>query len=539
MTDPRTTDLHQHAERLRGTTLRALFADDPERAERFSVSAADLHLDCSKQLLDAPALDALLELARERGLAERITAMFAGEHVNTTEDRAVLHTALRRPPGEPLVVDGQDVAAEVEAVLVRMSAFAERVRSGDWTGATGRTITHVVNIGIGGSDLGPRMVVRALRHWTDPSLQVRFVANVDGADLEAALDGLDPARTLFVVCSKTFTTAETLANAAAARSWLVDALGADGGDGAVAQHFVAVSTNADEVRAFGIDADNMFGFWDWVGGRYSLTSAVGLSIMLGVGPERFRELLAGFAQVDEHFRTAPVEANLPVLLALVGYWNREVLDHATLAVLPYAQDLELLPAYLQQLDMESNGKRVRRDGTPVAGQTGPIVWGQPGTNGQHAFYQLLHQGTTVVPCDFLAFSQPLSRFADQHDVLMANCFAQSQALAFGRTQEEVEASGVDAALAPHRTFPGDRPSSTLLAAELSPRTLGQIVAVYEHKVLVQGVLWDVNSFDQWGVELGKTLATALQARLDGSGNGDDSDLDGSTRRLLELYRAGR
>ena len=536
MTTDDRTDLDQHAVRLRGTTLRRLFADDPDRAERLSGAAADLHLACSKQLLDAPALEALLELARASGLSERITAMFAGQHVNTTEDRAVLHTALRRPPGEPLVVDGQDVAADVEAVLVRMSAFCEQVRSGTWLGATGQAITHVVNIGIGGSDLGPRMVVRALRHWTDPSLQVRFVANVDGADLEAALTGLDPARTLFVVCSKTFTTAETLANASAARSWLVDALG---DDGAVARHFAAVSTNADEVRAFGIDADNMFGFWDWVGGRYSLTSAVGLSVMLAVGPGRFRELLSGFAQVDEHFRTAALEANLPVLMALVGYWNREALDLATLAVLPYAQDLELLPAYLQQLDMESNGKRVRRDGTPVAGETGPIVWGQPGTNGQHAFYQLLHQGTTAVPCDFLAFSAPLSRFTDQHDVLMANCFAQSQALAFGRTQEEVEASGVDPALAPHRTFPGNRPSSTLLASELTPRTLGQIVAAYEHKVFVQGVLWDVNSFDQWGVELGKTLATALQARLEGSGDGDDGDLDGSTRRLLERYRAGR
>ena len=531
-----TTDLHEHAERLRGATLRQLFADDPGRVERLSVSAADLYLDCSKQLLDGPALDALRELAQRRGVAERVAAMFAGEHVNSTEDRAVLHTALRRPPGEPLVVDGQDVAAEVQGVLERMTAFAEQVRSGAWQGATGQSITTVVNIGIGGSDLGPRMVVRALRRWTDPSLQVRFVANVDGADLEAALEGLDPARTLFVVASKTFTTAETLANAAAARAWLVDALG---DDGAVARHFVAVSTNAPEVRAFGIDEQNMFGFWDWVGGRYSLTSAVGLSIMLGVGPEQFRELLAGFAEIDEHFRTAPLADNLPVLMALVGYWDREVLDLATLAVLPYAQDLELLPAYLQQLDMESNGKRVTRDGSPVAGQTGPIVWGQPGTNGQHAFYQLLHQGTTVVPCDFLAFSAPLSRFADQHDVLMANCFAQSQALAFGRTREEVEASGVDPALAPHRTFPGNRPSSTLLASALTPRTLGQIVAAYEHKVFVQGVLWDVNSFDQWGVELGKTLAKELQARLDGSSDGDDSDLDASTRRLLERYRAAR
>jgi glucose-6-phosphate isomerase len=377
------------------------------------------------------------------------------------------------------------------------------------------------------------MVVRALRRSLDGTLQARFVANVDGADLEAALDGLDAARTLFVVCSKTFTTAETLANAAAARRWLVDALG----DDAVGQHFVAVSTNAEQVREFGISEDDMFGFWDWVGGRYSLTSAVGLSIMLAVGTQQFRELLAGFADLDEHFRTTPLERNLPVLLGLVGVWNRNCLDMATLAVLPYAQDLELLPAYLQQLDMESNGKGVTLDGQPVDTDTGPIVWGQPGTNGQHAFYQLLHQGTTPVPCDMIAFTSPLSGLTEQHDVLLANCFAQTQALAFGRTAEEVAAAGVDPELVPHRTFPGNRPSNTLLVTALTPRALGQLIATYEHKVFVQGVLWGVNSFDQWGVELGKTLATALVQRLHGEDGG--ADLDSSTERLLRLYRESR
>jgi glucose-6-phosphate isomerase len=527
------SELEPHAARLRGTTLRALFDEGPERAERLSVSAGELVLDFSKNLLDDDAVAALLAVARDRGLPERIAAMFAGEHINTTEDRAVLHTALRRPADAPLVVDGQDVTAEVQQVLGRMEAFTRSVRSGERTGATGRSFTTVVNIGIGGSDLGPRMVVRALRRSLDGTLDARFVANVDGADLEAALSGLDPARTLFVVCSKTFTTAETLANAGAARSWLVERLGED----AVSAHFVAVSTNTEKVREFGIDEDDMFGFWDWVGGRYSLTSAVGLSIMLAVGPEQFRELLDGFADIDEHFRTAPLERNLPVLLGLVGVWNRNALGMDSLAVLPYAQDLELLPAYLQQLDMESNGKRVRLDGTPVDTDTGPIVWGQPGTNGQHAFYQLLHQGTTPVPCDMIAFVAPLSGLEDQHDVLLANCLAQTQALAFGRTGEEVAAAGVDAALVPHRTFPGNRPSSTILVSALTPRTLGQLVATYEHKVFTQGVLWGVNSFDQWGVELGKTLATALVRRLHGEDG--DAPLDSSTERLLQRYREGR
>ncbi|CAA9308006.1 MAG: Glucose-6-phosphate isomerase [uncultured Frankineae bacterium] len=527
------TELDPHAERLRGTTLRALFADDPERAERMSVQAGTLLLDFSKNLLDAPAVEALLQLARDRGLEQRREAMFTGEHINTTEDRAVLHTALRRPADAPLEVDGQDVTAAVQEVLGRMAAFTDSVRSGERTGATGQRFTTVVNIGIGGSDLGPRMVVRALRRSLDGTLAARFVANVDGADLETALDGLDAASTLFVVCSKTFTTAETLANAAAARRWLVDALGED----AVGRHFVAVSTNAEEVRTFGISEDEMFGFWDWVGGRYSLTSAVGLSIMLAIGTAQFRELLAGFADLDEHFRTAPVERNLPVLLALVGVWNRNVLGMSTLAVLPYSQDLELLPAYLQQLDMESNGKSVTLDGAPAGTDTGPIVWGQPGTNGQHAFYQLLHQGTTPVPCDMIAFLAPLSDLTDQHDVLMANCLAQTQALAFGRTPQEVAAAGIGPELVPHRTFPGNRPSNTLVVDALTPRALGQLVAAYEHKVFVQGVLWGVNSFDQWGVELGKTLATALVKRLHGEQGG--AALDSSTDRLLTLYRDRR
>ncbi len=527
------TELEPHAERLRGTTLRTLFAEDPERAERMWVQAGELQLDFSKNLLDAPALDALLQLARDRGVSARTEAMFSGEHINHTEDRAVLHTALRRPADAPLEVDGQDITAEVQEVLRRMEAFTDSVRSGERTGATGERFTTVVNIGIGGSDLGPRMVVRALRRSLDGTLSARFVANVDGADLETALDGLDAARTLFVVVSKTFTTAETLANAGAARRWVVDALGED----AVGRHFVAVSTNAGEVSRFGISEDEMFGFWDWVGGRYSLTSAVGLSIMLAVGTAQFRELLAGFADVDEHFRTTPLERNLPVLLALVGVWNRNVLDMATLAVLPYAQDLELLPAYLQQLDMESNGKGVTVDGAPVDTDTGPIVWGQPGTNGQHAFYQLLHQGTTPVPCDMIAFAAPLSGLTDQHDVLMANCFAQTQALAFGRTPEEVAAAGIAPELVLHRTFPGNRPSNTLLVSGLTPRSLGQLIATYEHKVFVQGVLWGVNSFDQWGVELGKTLATALVSRLHGEQDG--AALDSSTERLLRLYRDSR
>jgi glucose-6-phosphate isomerase len=441
---------------------------------------------------------------------------------------------VRKPSGTALTIEGADVIAPVQDVLRRMHALAEQVRAGAWRGHTGAPISHVINIGIGGSDLGPRMVTRALRRYADGTPEVRFVANVDGADLDAALTGLDPAQTLFIVCSKTFTTAETLANATAARTWLLNALG---DDAAVGKHFVAVSTNAEAVTAFGIDEQNMLGFWDWVGGRYSLTSAIGLSIMIAVGADHFESLLSGFHDIDEHFRTAPLSANLPVLLALIGIWNRNALGYQSLAVLPYAQDLELLPAYLQQLDMESNGKSVTVDGAPVRHDTGPIVWGQPGTNGQHAFYQLLHQGTTVVPCDMIAVATPLSDRHEQHDQLIANCLAQTQALAFGRSPEEVTAAGVDAHLVPHRTFPGDRPSNTMLLDELTPRTLGQLIAIYEHKVFTQGVLWSINSFDQWGVELGKTLARELLGMI--AGDRSAAKLDSSTARLLELYLQGR
>jgi glucose-6-phosphate isomerase len=522
--------LRRHAARLEGRTLRDLFDADPDRGRRMAVRAGDLYLDFSKNRIDDAVLADLVGAAQVARLAEKVDAMFGGQKINTTEGRAVLHVALRKPFTSQLTIDGADVVAPVHDVLRRMRTLSEQVRSGQWRGHTDEPITHVVNIGIGGSDLGPRMVTRALRRYAGAGPDVRFVANVDGADLDAALDGLDPARTLFIVCSKTFTTAETLANATAARSWLLNAL-AD--EAAVTKHFVAVSTNADAVREFGIDEQNMLSFWDWVGGRYSLTSAIGLSIMMAVGAEHFDSLLSGFHDIDEHFRTAPLEANLPVLLALVGIWNRNGLGHDSLAVLPYAQDLELLPAYLQQLDMESNGKSVTVDGSLVAHDTGPLVWGQPGTNGQHAFYQLLHQGTTVVPCDMIAVASPLSELREQHDQLFANCLAQTQALAFGRSSDEVAAAGVDAALVPHRTFTGNRPSSTLLLDALTPRSLGQLLATYEHKVFTQGALWGINSFDQWGVELGKSLARDLGEAID---IGEVSaGVDSSTRRLLELY----
>ena len=529
--------LRRHARRLEDTTLCDLFDADPTRGQRLSARAGNLYLDYSKNRLDDAVVDDLIGAARLAGLPEKIQAMYGGVRINTTEDRAVLHVALRKPSGTELIVDGADVVAPVHDVLRRMRTLTQQIRDGHWRGHTGRPITHVVNIGIGGSDLGPRMVVRALRRYVDAAPEVRFVANVDGADLEAALTGLDPTRTLFIICSKTFTTTETLANATAARDWLLNGL-QDGHEDAVARHFVAVSTNADAVQAFGIHERNMFGFWDWVGGRYSLTSAVGLAIMLAVGTENFDLLLTGFHDLDEHFRTAPLGANLPVLLALIGIWNRNALGMDTLAVLPYAQDLELLPAYLQQLDMESNGKSVTTDGKPVQHQTGPVVWGQPGTNGQHAFFQLLHQGTTVVPCDMIAFAKPLSELRNQHDQLIANCLAQTQALAFGRSSGDVAAAGVAPGLIAHRTFEGNRPSNTLLANELTPRTLGQLIATYEHKVFTQGVLWDVSSFDQWGVELGKSLARDLLVTMN-SDEGAGPDLDSSTRRLLELYQYGR
>ena len=523
--------LADHHRRIRDVHLRELFAAEPGRAAALSFQAGDLHADLSKHRLTGETVGLLVALAERAGLRRRIDAMFAGEKINTTERRAVLHVALRAPEGASILVDGVDVVPAVHATLARMRAFSEQVRGGAWTGATGRPIRNVVNLGIGGSDLGPAMACQALRPWSDRSRRFRFVSNVDGADILEATRDLDPAETLFVVSSKTFTTLETLTNARTARDWLVRALGED----AVARHFVAVSTNAEQVAAFGIDPANMFEFWDWVGGRYSLPSAIGLSLMLAVGPERFQELLAGYRTMDEHFRTAPFERNLPVLLGLIGVWYRDFFDAATLAVLPYSQYLARFPAYLQQLDMESDGKSVTLDGRPAGVQTGPVVWGEPGTNGQHAFYQLIHQGTQLVPCDFIGFCRPAEEVGDHHDLLMANFLAQTQALAFGRTAAEVAAEGVPPELVPHRTFPGNRPSTTILAPALSPGVLGQLVALYEHKVLVQGTVWGINSFDQWGVELGKQLAGRIAGELAEPGE-PGLRHDGSTNALIRRYR---
>jgi glucose-6-phosphate isomerase len=537
--------LAAHHAGIRTRHLRDLFAADPGRGETMVVSAGDLTLDYSKNRLTAETVGLLVALARRAGLPQCIEAMFAGEHINTTEDRAVLHVALRAPEGTSIVVDGVDVVPEVHEVLRRMAAFCRRVRSGEWRGGTGEPIAAVVNIGIGGSDLGPAMGTLALRPYALASLDVRFVSNVDGADLAAALADLDPARTLFIVCSKTFTTLETLTNARSARAWLVGHLGED----AVGSHFVAVSTNEAKVAEFGIDPANMFGFWDWVGGRYSVDSAVGLALMLAIGPEHFSEFLAGFRVIDEHFRGAPLEANLPVLLGLIGCWYVNFFAAGSHAVLPYAQDLGRLPAYLQQLDMESNGKSVTRDGRPVAWDTGPVVWGEPGTNGQHAFFQLLHQGTRLVPADFVGFVRPapgrevsgvrgVPDMAAHHDLLMANFFAQTEALAFGKTAEEVAAEGVPAELVPHRTFPGNRPTNTILAPVLSPSVLGQLIACYEHKVFTQGVIWGINSFDQWGVELGKVLAGRIAGEL-AAGADAPLDHDSSTATLIRRYLEAR
>jgi len=495
------------------------------------VDAVDVHLDYSKNRVTDETLRLLVALAERAGLRGRIDAMFAGEHINATEDRAVLHVALRKPAGERLVVDGTEVVAEVHAVLTRMAGFADRVRSGAWTGTTGCRIRNVVNIGIGGSDLGPAMAYEALRAFSDRDLVVRFVSNVDGSDIAEATRDLDPAQTLFVVVSKTFTTQETLTNARTARDWL-------GADLDVAKHFVAVSTNAEQVSAFGIDPANMFGFWDWVGGRYSVDSAVGLSLMVAIGPERFAELLAGFHAMDEHFRTAPFEANLPVLLGLIGLWYADFFGAETVAVLPYSQYLARFPAYLQQLDMESNGKRVDRHGRPVGVPTGPVVWGQPGTNGQHAFYQLIHQGTRLVPADFLGVVRAAEPVGEHQDLLFANFLAQTEALAFGRTAQEVAAEGAAPALVAHRTFPGNRPTNSLVVTELTPSTLGQLIAVYEHKVFTQGAVWDVNSFDQWGVELGKALAQRIVPELQAD-NDPAPAHDSSTNALLARYRRDR
>jgi len=526
--------LERHRRELDGVHLRDLFAADQDRGERMTGEAGDLYLDWSKNLVTDETVRLLVALAERAGLRRRIDAMFAGERINVTEDRPVLHVALRAPPGSSILVDGRDVVPEVHAVLARMRAFAEEVGAGRWLGHTGRPVRNVVNIGIGGSDLGPAMAYEALRGYSDRSRTFRFVSNVDGADVAEATRDLDPAETLFVVCSKTFTTLETLTNARTARDWL---LGTLGDQEAVGRHFVAVSTNARKVAEFGIDPANMFEFWDWVGGRYSYDSAIGLSLMVAIGPDRFDEMLAGFHAMDEHFRTAPFERNLPVLLGLLGVWYIDFLGAETHAVLPYSQYLWRFPAYLQQLDMESNGKSVGVDGEPVAVPTGPVVWGQPGTNGQHAFYQLIHQGTRLVPCDFIGFCRPVEEVGDHHDLLMANFFAQTEALAFGKSREQVEAEGVPAALAPHRTFPGNRPTTTILAPRLTPRVLGQLVALYEHKVFTQGAIWNVDSFDQWGVELGKVLATLIAGEL--GADAPDLSHDGSTNALIRRYRRQR
>ncbi|MEV8044695.1 glucose-6-phosphate isomerase [Streptomyces griseoluteus] len=516
--------------------LRELFAADPGRAERYVVRVGDLHIDYSKHQVTDETLALLQELAVATDVFGQRDAMFRGERINTTENRAVLHTALRAPRDAVIEVDGENVVPAVHAVLDKMSGFADRVRSGEWTGHTGKRIRNVVNIGIGGSDLGPAMAFEALRAFTDRDLTVRFVSNVDGADLHEALRDLDPAETLFIVASKTFTTIETITNATSARSWLLDALG---DDKAVAKHFVALSTNAEKVTEFGIDVDNMFEFWDWVGGRYSFDSAIGLSLMIAIGPERFREMLDGFHTVDEHFRTAPAEENAPLLLGLLGIWYGNFFDAQSHAVLPYSHYLSKFTAYLQQLDMESNGKSVQKDGTPVEWQTGPVVWGTPGTNGQHAYYQLIHQGTKLIPADFIGFARPVDELSDelkaQHDLLMANFFAQTQALAFGKTEEEVREEGVAEAQVAHRTFRGNHPTTTILAPELTPSVLGQLVALYEHKVFVQGAVWNIDSFDQWGVELGKVLAKRIEPAL--TEGAEVPGLDPSTTALVAAYRS--
>jgi glucose-6-phosphate isomerase len=533
--------LAEHHRDVRDRHLRDLFAEDPARGEALTSRAGDLLLDYSKNRLTAETVRLLVALAERAGLRERTEAMFAGEHINTTEDRAVLHVALRDPRTSGLVVDGQDVRHDVHEVLGRMAGFADRVRSGAWTGHTGERIRAVVNIGIGGSDLGPAMAYVALRDYSDRSLTFRFVSNIDPTDLAEATRDLDPATTLFIVASKTFTTQETLTNAKEARRWLLDGVGGD--DAAVAKHFVAVSTNAEKVTEFGIDPQNMFGFWDWVGGRYSYTSAIGLSLMVAIGPDRYREMLDGFHTVDEHFRTAPYEQNLPALLGLISVWYINFFGTQTQAVLPYSQYLARFPAYLQQLCMESNGKSVRRDGSPVDVETGEVVWGEPGTNGQHAFYQLLHQGTRLIPADFVGFARPNqlaeSRgLGDMHDLFLANFLAQPRALAFGRTADEVAAEGTKADVVPHRVMAGNHPSNVIVAPELTPATLGQLVAAYEHRVFTQGVIWDINSFDQWGVELGKQMANQLAPKLQ-SAQAPEYDSDSSTNALVRLLREER
>ena len=521
-----------HFEELQDAHLRDLFAADPQRGERLTVEAEGLFLDYSKNRLTAETIRLLVAVAEAAGLRERIDAMFAGEKINVTEQRSVLHVALRMPRDQQLVVDGVDVVEQVHAVLDEMATFSNAVRSGTHTGYTGKRIRNVVNIGIGGSDLGPAMAYDALTAFSDRNLSFRFVSNVDGTDLYESLRGFDPEETLFIISSKTFTTLETLTNARSARDWLLEAMH---DDAAVAKHFVAVSTNAEQVAAFGIDTKNMFGFWDWVGGRYSYDSAIGLSLMIAIGPEQFHEMLAGFHSIDEHFRTTPFERNLPVLLGLIGVWYIDCFRAETQAILPYSEYLDRFPAYLQQLDMESDGKSVTLEGDPVPLPTGPIVWGQPGTNGQHAFYQLIHQGTRLIPCDFIGFVRAEHEVGDHQDLLMANFFAQTEALAFGKTKDEVEAEGVPAFQVPHRTFPGNRPTNSILTERLTPYTLGQLVAMYEHKVFTQGTVWHIDSFDQWGVELGKALAQKIVPELE-SETVPALAHDSSTSSLIRRYR---
>ena len=525
--------LQTHYKKVRELHLRNLFADDPKRGGRMTAEAVGLFLDYSKNRVTDETIRLLIELAEESGVRSRIDAMFRGEKINITENRSVLHVALRAPKGTSIIVDGQDVVSDVHTVLAKMAEFSIRVRSGEWKGHTGKRIRNVINIGIGGSDLGPVMAYEALKHYSERAITFRFVSNVDGTDFAEAVRDLDPSETLFIVSSKTFTTLETMTNAHSARAWSLDGL--DGDEKSVAKHFVAVSTNAAEVAKFGIDTTNMFGFWDWVGGRYSMESAIGLSTMLAIGPDNFRAMLNGFHQMDEHFRTTPFERNLPVLMGLLGIWYNDFFGAQTVAVLPYEQYLKRFPAYLQQLTMESNGKHVTLDGTEVTYATSPIYWGEPGTNGQHSFYQLIHQGTRLIPCDFIAFGQPLNPLGRHHDVLLANVFAQTEALAFGKTAEQVKAEGTPDWLVPHRVFEGNRPSNTILADRLTPEVLGKLVALYEHSVFTQGTIWNINSFDQWGVELGKVLAQRIIPELESKTEPTLSH-DSSTNNLIYQYR---
>ncbi|MDI3565056.1 glucose-6-phosphate isomerase [Bradyrhizobium sp. Arg816] len=528
--------LSAHFQKIDRLHLRELFAQDPKRGERLTVEAAGLYLDYSKHRITGETLALLLELAQQSGLRARIDAMFAGEKINVSEKRAVLHVALRAPKGQSIPADGEDVVPEVHSVLDRMADFSNRVRGGAWRGHTGKPIRNIVNIGIGGSDLGPVMAYEALKHYSDRAMTFRFVSNVDGTDFAETTRDLDPAETLFVISSKTFTTLETMTNAGSARNWSLAGLGGD--EEAVAKHFVAVSTNTKEVTKFGIDTANMFGFWDWVGGRYSMDSAIGLSTMLAIGPDNFRAMLGGFHEIDEHFRTAPFERNMPVLMGLLAIWNNNFFGAPTVAVLPYEQYLKRFPAYLQQLTMESNGKHVTLDGNPLTYDTGPIYWGEPGTNGQHSFYQLIHQGTRLIPCDFIAFHKTLNRLGQQHDMLLANVFAQGEALAFGKTPDEVSAEGSADWLVPHRVFEGNRPSNTILMEQLTPAALGKLVALYEHNVFTQGAIWQVDSFDQWGVELGKVLAQRIIPELTNEAEPKYAH-DSSTNALIRRHRRFR